>query len=66
MNDVYVLVDWVSREGGTPEGVYTTLRRAEAAARGMNRDDWNKPVIVKCRLDTPRGTYLDWIWEVAE
>ena len=60
---VYILLDWVSREGGTPEGVYSTLEAAKAAAAGMQRDDWNKPAIVECELDAPRGVDLArWIW----
>lgn len=56
---VYVLLDWVSREGGSPEGVYSTADLALAASKGMQRDDWNKPVIVECELDAPRGIDLD-------
>ena len=60
---VYVLLDWVSREGGTPEGAYSSLDAALAAAKGMHHDDWDKPVIVECDLDAPRGTDLDrWTW----
>lgn len=56
---VYVLLDWVSREGGSPEGVYSTFAAAEAAAEGMTRDDWNEPAIIECVLDAPRGVDLD-------